>query len=519
MKLQKLITALLITSLVTIFINCATTNSMKIKNIQRENPSVQREFRAAWVATVANIDWPSKPGLSTEEQQREAIAILDTAKNLNLNAIIFQVRPQCDAFYKSELEPWSYYLTGKQGIAPDPYYDPLEFWIEESHKRGLELHAWFNPYRAHHPVGGEVSKYSIIKRRPELVKKLKGGYYWLDPTKKSVQDHSLAVVMDVVKRYDVDGIHFDDYFYPYPTYNENEDFPDDDTWKEYKSQGGKLERGDWRRDGVNTFIKNLYKAIKKEKPYVKFGLSPFGMYRPNVPASIKGFDQYEVLYADARLWLNEGWVDYWTPQLYWPINQINQSFPVLLGWWSKENFKNRNIWPGLYTSKFQDEKGIDEIINEIMISRGITMDAPGHVHFSMKPLLNNDTLLLSLKNGPYKQQAIVPESPWLDNKKPEAPQVNIGSNDDELSVSWNHDNIKDVFQYVLYYKRGANWNYKVFPKNEYYYNFPVYIESTDTLNSEPIKLESITKVGVSAIDRTGNESNYNIIKIGDLNNK
>ncbi len=205
-------------------------------------PAAEREFRAVWVATVANIDWPSVPGLTTEQQQQEAIAILDTVKKLNLNAVIFQVRPQCDAFYSSELEPWSYYLSGQQGVAPNPFYDPLEFWITEAHKRGLELHAWFNPYRAHHPKGGEVSEYSIVKTRPELVKKLENGYYWLDPAKQGTQDHSFAVVMDVVRRYDIDGVHFDDYFYPYPSYNGNKDFPDDDTWNEYKRAGGKLKR-------------------------------------------------------------------------------------------------------------------------------------------------------------------------------------------------------------------------------------------------------------------------------------
>ena len=190
----------------------------------------EREFRAAWIATVANINWPSERGLSTDEQKREAIDLLDLLAQANFNAAVFQVRPQCDALYASELEPWSYYLTGVQGQAPDPYYDPLEFWIEEAHLRGIELHVWLNPYRAHHVSGGEVSEHSIVVKHPELVVKLETGYYWMDPAMQGTQDHSLAVVMDLVRRYDIDGVHFDDYFYPYPSYNNHKDFPDDESW-------------------------------------------------------------------------------------------------------------------------------------------------------------------------------------------------------------------------------------------------------------------------------------------------
>ena len=238
-------------------------------------PPAMREFRAAWVATVANINWPSSPGLSTEDQKREAIDLLNFLQLHHFNAVILQVRPQCDALYKSDLEPWSYYLTGEQGKAPSPFYDPLEFWVEQAHDRGLELHVWLNPYRAHHKDGKEISAQSIIKTRPELVVKLKEGYWWLDPAQQGTQDHSTAVVMDLVKRYDIDGVHFDDYFYPYPSYNGGADFPDSVSWSAYQQQGGKLSRGDWRRHAVNVFIENLYEKIKSEKPYVKFGLSPF----------------------------------------------------------------------------------------------------------------------------------------------------------------------------------------------------------------------------------------------------
>jgi uncharacterized lipoprotein YddW (UPF0748 family) len=235
-------------------------------------PHAEREFRAAWVATVANINWPSKPGLPVETQKQEAIALLDFLAAHHFNAVILQVRPQADALYKSDLEPWSYYLTGKQGQAPEPYYDPLEFWVKEAHQRGLELHVWLNPYRAHHKDGKEISDLSIVKKHPELVVYLKEGYWWMDPARQEVQDITNAVVMDLVHRYDIDGVHMDDYFYPYPSYNNNIDFPDSTSWTAYQQSGGKLSRGDWRRDAVNKLIERMYKNIKAEKPWVKFGI-------------------------------------------------------------------------------------------------------------------------------------------------------------------------------------------------------------------------------------------------------
>src|SRR3954470_18295301 len=226
-----------------------------------EPPEIRREFRGVWVATVANIDWPSKPGLPAEKQQAEMRAILDKCVALKLNAVVLQVRPMADAFYKSDLEPWSEYLTGTAG--KDPGYDPLEFAVHEAHARGLELHAWFNPYRAWHPSGkSEPPANHLVKTRPDLAKNL-GQYYWLTPTHKDVQEHSLKVFLDVVRRYDVDGIHMDDYFYPYKEkYPDNYKdkslagqvipFPDDDTWEEFQKADGTRSRDDWRRAAVNT---------------------------------------------------------------------------------------------------------------------------------------------------------------------------------------------------------------------------------------------------------------------------
>lgn len=458
----------LILFLAIILSGCATSKNLSTSvpaNAQAVKPTgpvaIDREFRAAWVATVANINWPSKPGLSVEVQQKEAIALLDSLASLNFNAVVFQVRPQADALYASELEPWSYYLTGEQGKAPAPFYDPLDFWIREAHARGMELHAWLNPYRVHHTSSGKLPATSLAHKMPESVHHLSQGYYWFDPSLKSTQDHSLAVVMDIVKRYDVDGIHFDDYFYPYDSYHGGKDFPDDKSWAAYQKSGGKLSRGDWRRESVNTFIEAVYKGIKSEKRHVKFGLSPFGIWRPGYPASIAGMDQYESLYADAKLWLNEGWVDYFTPQLYWPIGRIAQSYPVLLNWWQQENTMQRHLWPGINVSGVTNtERGADEIENQIMISRGITPLSPGVVHWSISPLLAKDSVKARLRAGVYKKQVLVPETTWLGESKLSAPSLRSEERGDQVGVFWNSPG-SDSFKTIVYYQYGSVWEYRI----------------------------------------------------------
>lgn len=463
------------------------------------------EFRAAWVATVANINWPSKPGLSTSDQQREALELLDYLEKHNFNAVILQVRPQADALYNSEIEPWSYYLSGKQGKAPEPYYDPLKFWTNAAHERGLELHVWLNPYRAHHTAGKEISEGSVIKTNPELVVELKNGMWWMDPAQKGTQDRSIEVVMDIVERYDIDGVHFDDYFYPYDSYNEGEDFPDDISWNAYQAAGGELSRGDWRRESVNVFIERLYKEIKAEKPEVKFGLSPFGIWRPGYPESVTGYDQYEKLYADAKLWLNKGWIDYYTPQLYWKINQYGQSFPELLGWWQRENSLQRHLWPGMSVDLGGDEKNIDETINQIMITRGMLPESKGAVHWSIGPLVKHKKLSEAIKDGPYRKKSLVPPSPWLDNEPPVNPQVVAKIENDRVNISWDHSNPEDVFRWVVYFKyENGNWDYKILNRDARTQNLQ------KEVGDKKVKLDEI---GVTAVDRTGNQSEFIEVEI------
>lgn len=480
-------------------LSCTSSKTLKetetTNSEEQPETKVSREFRAAWVATVANINWPSKPGLSTEQQQKEAIALLDFLKDHNYNAVIFQVRPQADALYQSSLEPWSYYLTGEQGKAPSPFYDPLAFWTEAAHERGLELHVWLNPYRAHHVTGGPVSEQSVVKKMPEAVVHLKEGYWWFDPSMKETQDHGVRVVMDIVKRYDIDGVHFDDYFYPYPSYNNNEDFPDSASWKKYVAGGGKLSKGDWRRNSVNTFIERLYKEIKKEKPYVKFGLSPFGIWRPGNPESIEGFDQYDQLYADARLWLREGWIDYFAPQLYWPVNRIKQSFPVLLGWWADQNFKQRHLWPGISIGRDTSALTVNETLNQIMITRGMQPQSSGVIHWSISSVIRNPNMGKMLINGPYAQQALVPASPWLSTLRPEAPEVSANQIYDTVRIEWKHPNEKDIFRWVVYAQYGAQTEHYILNRRSRYINIPPHNGKS--------KLSTVT---VTAVNRYSNES-------------
>jgi len=486
---------------------CATGRSTMDSGPRPRPPRAEREFRAAWVATVANINWPSEPGLPPEAQRREAVELLDLLQRLNFNAVILQVRAEADAFYESALEPWSYYLTGEQGKAPDPAYDPLEFWIEAAHDRGLELHAWLNPYRAHHPEGGPVTESSLVRTRPELVVALKDGYWWMDPALEETREHSLAVVTDLVRRYDLDGIHFDDYFYPYPEYNGGEDFPDGASWAAYLQDGGKLSRGDWRRQAVNRFIRDVQRAVRREKPWVKFGISPFGIWRPGHPESIRGFDQYDQLYADARLWLREGWVDYWTPQLYWPIGQIPQSYPVLLGWWAEQNTRDRHLWPGINVGRVRGAAGAVETVNQVMITRGMLPEDPGTVHWSIGSLVRSDTLATALLQGPYARQALVPASRWMDARAPAPPSVAAEWAGANLLVGWAHPDPDDVFCWVVYYRVGDAWSWRILPRQARQATLALPPDTTAAAGAEPIgDAARIVEVAVSAADRVGNES-------------
>jgi uncharacterized lipoprotein YddW (UPF0748 family) len=388
-------------------------------------PPVPRELRAVWVATVDNMDWPSKAGLSTQEQQAELVAILDHLVRLHMNAIVLQVRPAADALYQSDLEPWSEVLTGEMGRAPEPFYDPLAFAITEAHKRGLELHAWINPYRARYSLTRPASANHVSRTNPELVRRY-GSYLWMDPGDARVRDRTTRVVLDIVRRYDIDALHIDDYFYPYRESARGREipFPDDATWERYRSGGGTLSRDDWRRENVNLLVRQLNDAIHNVKPWVRFGISPFGIWRPGYPASVRGLDQYQEIYADARKWVRQGWADYFTPQLYWSVDKPEQRYDELLKWWVDENVMKRHMWPGNYTGKMSLPSfrwPASEIVEQIRLTRA-QPGATGNVHFSMKVFQEDpDRLNERLLAGPYARPALPPATPWLGAGTPAPP--------------------------------------------------------------------------------------------------
>jgi uncharacterized lipoprotein YddW (UPF0748 family) len=384
-------------------------------------PQITREFRAAWVATIYNIDWPSKSGLSASSQKAEARGLLDKLVSLKMNSVILQVRPNADALYASEIEPWSPWLTGTMGKSPG--YDPLSYWIEQGHARGIEIHAWFNPFRALSNASHSCSAGHISRTRPDLVMRY-GSMLWCDPSNPETRSKALAVILDVVRRYDIDGVHLDDYFYPYPTAGLK--FPD-----------GKSSAQ--RRSAVDSFVSQLYSSVKKQKAWVRVGISPFGIWRPGVPAGIEaGVDAYEDLAGDSRKWLKSGWVDYLAPQLYWRISPQKQSFPALLEWWRGQG--TRPVWPGIATTRIQssDDPGrpTSEIINQIGLSRKIGRNWVGHIHWSAKGLMTNQGGIGTALAGTYTQPVAVPPMPWISKSPPPQAKVSASATGAETRIRW-----------------------------------------------------------------------------------
>lgn len=470
-------------------------------------PPVPREFRGVWVATVYNIDWPSKAGLPSQTQQAELLAILDMAVRLRLNAVILQVRPAADALYQSEREPWSQFLSGQSGIAPQPPYDPLSFAVAQAHARGLELHAWFNPYRAGSTAKTDYPAHHISRARPELVRSY-GKHLWLDPGEEEVRKHSLGVILDVVRRYDVDAVHLDDYFYPYQEKDETGKvipFPDDASWQKYLNAGGTLSRDDWRRDNVNGFVRRLYDGVKASKRWVKVGISPFGIWRPGSPASVKGLDAYATLYADARLWLRNGWVDYFTPQLYWRIDAPEQSYPDLLGWWMAQNTRGRHMWIGNSLGRLgtaPNNWAASEITDQIAVTRA-QPGAMGNVFFSAKVLMQNKLGVAdALVAGPYAQPALVPATPWLDALPPPSPRLQARKDNQTgtLQLTWTPGGAarlpeaQRAWRWVVQTRSGEQWNYQLLDGTQ---NSLSIVAAAGALPDA---------VAVSAVDRTGNQS-------------
>jgi len=386
------------------------------------------EFRAAWIATVANIDWPSNPNMSVDSQKIEYINMLDMHVRNGMNAVIVQIRPATDAFYPSPLEPWSEWLTAKQGRPPAKYYDVLKFMIDEAHKRGLEFHAWCNPYRAEFAVGkSSIAPTHITKIHPEWFLTY-GTTRYFDPGNKEAQKFVVSVIRDIVRRYDVDAIHFDDYFYPYRI--AGKEFPDSLSYYRY---GRGLLRDDWRRSNVDSVIMMLSQAIKEENKFCKFGISPFGVWRnkdkdPEGSDTKAGQTNYDDLFADILLWLKQGWIDYVAPQIYWEFTQPNAPFEPILNWWSNHTYgKQCYIGLGIYraagTNVAAPWRDVTLLPRQIALTQN-TPNIDGAIYFSSKSFIKNPNGWNdSLQNHYYKFPALIAPMDWIDSRKPEPPVV------------------------------------------------------------------------------------------------
>ena len=452
-------------------------------------------MRGVWIATVENIDWPSKPGLSTAQQQAELRQLLDEAARLRLNTIVFQVRPAADALYASQIEPWSRYLTGETGRAPYPAWDPLQFAIDEAHARGMELHAWFNPFRASTTRAQLSDPSHITRRRPDLVVPY-ATRQWLDPGLAEARAYSLRVIEDVVRRYDVDGIHLDDYFYPYieqDARGRNIPFADDATFAGYRATGGTMSLGDWRRDNINTFVRDLYGRVHATKPWVKVGISPFGIWRPGAPEGVRGLDAYSEIYADARTWLRNGWLDYVAPQMYWLADAQYQPYNALVSWWAEQNVAGRQLVVGNASFKLSNTGwSAHELVRQVEMTRALP-GVTGNIFFSAASLLKNRNGLRELLSSEsYQATALVPEMPWLDRGnvvvRPSATIV-IDERERLITVEW--ERVAQSQAYVLRTRTRGEWSIQIVPATS----------RTHTVSFD-VAPELIT---LSAVGRTGVE--------------
>lgn len=397
-------------SLIIILLLCHS--ALESQNITKSRIAPKREFRGAWFPTVVNSTWRN---MSVDEIKADIIRNLDIFKKLNINAVIFQVRPQGDAMYISEIEPWSRFLTGRQGKAPDPLFDPAQFIIEECHKRGMEMHAWFNPYRVSSNKDEVLSENHLYFKKPELFVKY-GNQIYFDPGRPESREHTVRVISDFVIRYDVDAVHFDDYFYPYKV--AYEDFPDEETFRIYHERDGfsKFSKDEWRRNNVNTLVKELSMAIKSLKPWVRFGISPFGVWR-NETIDPKGSKttafqtNYDDLYADILLWTKEGWIDYNAPQLYWEIGHKRADYLTLIKWWA-ENSNGVNLYIGQNIKNqinFRNTNG--DIVNQLYRKMDLVRNNPaigGNIWWSGLSFPDQKELMDSLMQNYQKFPALTP---------------------------------------------------------------------------------------------------------------
>ncbi len=433
-------------------------------------PLPKKEFRGAWIATVINLDWPTSRNLTSAQQQSTLERLIDKLHAAGINAIFFQIRAESDALYDSPYEPWSYWLTGESGKAPSPFYDPLTFAVQEAHKRGMELHAWFNPFRANRNVSGlgsypfDASHVTI--QHPDWILTINNDIAIVDPGIPAARQYVIDVIADVVARYDIDGVHFDDYFYPYPP----NQIADQDLQSFTTYGGGFSSVADWRRDNINTFVREVHEQISAVKADMKFGISPFGIWRNGTPSGIVGLDAYSVIYADAVTWMQSGWIDYLVPQLYWPFGD-GQDYAKLAPWWVSVS-NGRHIYPGhaLYKSEpstWQPPPGAELYGAEevpLLVRFNRANDIPGSVFFRARNITDftSKGFADSLSADLYRYPALTPSFDWSEQVPPPVPIAFSGSwvSDFEFELTWDTP-FPDPFQpdarrFAVYRVRAAS---------------------------------------------------------------
>ncbi len=474
----------------------------------------KHELRGAWIATFTNIDWPSANTLSVAAQQSELLQLLDQLRATGINAVYFQVRSQCDAMYESQLEPWSADLTGRQGRAPDPAYDPLAFLIAACRQRGLEVHAWFNPFRAVSNVANlaAFAPNHIARTRPEWLL-AQGSLRILDPGIPQVREHVIGVILDVLRRYDVDGIHFDDYFYPYPPAS-GPAFNDDATFA--ADARGFTNRQDWRRDNINLFIQRSQESIRAVKPWVKFGVSPFGIWRNRAsdPAgsATNGLQSYSDIYADSRKWIQQAWVDYLTPQIYWSVGFSVANYGVLLPWWNALG-GSRHIYSGMAAYKVNNG-GTDpnwsqpaQLPDQVRLNRQHPQ-VRGQTFFSTRSVLGNPLGVRdALRDDLFRTPALLPPMPWKDDQPPPpVANLTVQTRGNEVTLSWvappaTANPLDQVRQFVIYRSSGSTID-----RADAAHIVRITANETETSHTEAGLLPGTYYYTVTALDRLHNES-------------
>lgn len=483
-------------------------------------PPVPREFRGAWATPIWDRgfrDWPSRAGLTPDAQRAELRTMLDHAAAAGLNAVLLHVRIAGDALYPSAFAPWSGFLSERQGEPAVPEYDPLAYAVSEAHARGLQLHAWFNPFRAVlQTSNASVAPNHVTRTHPDWIRKY-GSQTWINPGDPAARKFVLATILDVAKRYEVDGIHLDDYFYPY---RESRivshrvhgrrihtrvaiEFPDARTWQRFGRAKGWTDRDAWRRANIDQFVEDLYSGVKAINPAIVVGISPFGIWRPGSPPGVTGLDAFGEIYADSKKWLARGWVDFISPQLYWELGGPQDRFRALDAWWRSVNPRERYVWPALYTSHVyggRDAWPIGEIREQIATIRAARVgstDAPGHIHFRLAALFaDNNRLAADLATAAYSERAIVPPFAWLGASVPAAPLVAPVRTDSPTSFSITPGDSTRVRWWLIQTRgRDGRWTTTLRPAGDGRFEASAF----GTADPDEVAVTAITATGVASV--------------------